>query len=179
MLFRSGRCHLKVCTCPNGISTTFTQADADNGGASTACTTHGLLSCKSCAAGFHLLGSSCVANSCSCPNGTPVKGAACPVDGVTPGCESCAPKNLVSFGANGKAGNVTIQQLTGSSWSKLALKHCHASRLFPSSNPSGVYGTKDAAEAACLANADCSGVWDNGCDNTGFWYQCSAAALGG
>jgi hypothetical protein len=71
--FDNGRCHLKVCTCPHGISTTFTQADGDNGGASTACTTHGLLSCKSCDAGYRLVGSSCVAmNACThnpCLNG--------------------------------------------------------------------------------------------------------------
>jgi hypothetical protein len=55
-------------------------------------------------------------------------------------------------------------------WTIHALKWCS------SKASATAYATGGAAEAACLANAGCSGVYDQGCDNAGSWYQCSAAA---
>ena len=55
-------------------------------------------------------------------------------------------------------------------WTKNTKKHC-----FSSKHPTK-YATQALAEAACLKlGSQCSGVYDNGCDNKDEFYTCTTA----
>ncbi len=56
-------------------------------------------------------------------------------------------------------------------WTKHAKKHCDSDKAAPTA-----YGSLAEAQAACLGNAACHGVYDLGCDGSGSFYQCQAAS---
>ena len=54
---------------------------------------------------------------------------------------------------------------------KQSRKHCNGNTV------GSTYSSLSAAEAACLTNSQCTGVYDDNCDNRGSFYQCNSAAL--
>lgn len=67
----------------------------------------------------------------------------------------------------GNGSEVGPGSMTAVSWEKEEDTHCYSSR-----DVSVVYSTLNDAETACAADSDCSGVYDNNCDNSGSFYKC-------
>ena len=100
-----------------------------------------------------------------------------------PGCfvhKECTQDCRLHFGTGNGNNNGNFRAICNvaqtNHWQQVALKQCGFHLLGPGYRTVNAgYSTVNEAKDACLLSAQCNGVWDERCDNSGTFHMCDKA----